>query len=43
MQLSRLKNSALIAAGASSLLPSQLAVAAAGDTIRPFRVDVPDE
>src|SRR5271165_5552315 len=30
-------------AGAASLLPSQLAAAPAGDAIRPFRVDVPEE
>ena len=30
-------------AGAGSLLPSQLAAAPAGDTIRPFRVHVPEE
>src|SRR5262245_25109274 len=30
-------------AGAASLLPSQLAGAPAGDAIRPFRVDVPEE
>ncbi len=30
-------------ASAASLLPSQLAAAAAGDAIRPFRVDVPEE
>jgi hypothetical protein len=30
-------------AGAASLLPSQAAAALAGDSIRPFRVDVPEE
>src|SRR5436190_1958066 len=30
-------------AGAASLLPSQLAAAPAGDAIRPFRVNVPEE
>ena len=30
-------------AGATSLFPSQLAAEPAGDAIRPFRVDVPDE
>ena len=30
-------------AGAASLLPSQLAAAPAGDAIRPFRIDVPEE
>jgi pimeloyl-ACP methyl ester carboxylesterase len=30
-------------AGAASLLPSQLAAAPAGDAVRPFRIDVPDE
>ena len=30
-------------ASAASLLPSQMAAAAAGDAIRPFRVDVPEE
>ena len=29
--------------GAASMFPSQLAAAPAGDAIRPFRVDVPDE
>ncbi len=30
-------------ASAASLLPSQMAAAPAGDAIRPFRIDVPDE
>src|SRR5215472_8270111 len=30
-------------AGAASLLPSQLTAAPAGDAIRPFRIDVPEE
>ena len=30
-------------AGAASLLPSQLAAAPAGDAIRPFRVNIPEE
>jgi hypothetical protein len=30
-------------AGAASLLSSQLAAAPAGDAIRPFRIDVPEE
>lgn len=30
-------------AGAASLLPSQLAAAPAGDAIRPFRINVPEE
>jgi pimeloyl-ACP methyl ester carboxylesterase len=33
----------IAAASVGSLLPSQLAAAPAGDGIRPFRVDVPDE
>jgi pimeloyl-ACP methyl ester carboxylesterase len=33
----------IAAAAVASLLPSQLAAAPAGDAIRPFRVDVPDE
>jgi pimeloyl-ACP methyl ester carboxylesterase len=33
----------IAAAGAASLLPSQLAAASAGDAIRPFRVEVPEE
>jgi pimeloyl-ACP methyl ester carboxylesterase len=33
----------IAAAGAGSLLPSQLAAASAGDAIRPFRVEVPEE
>jgi pimeloyl-ACP methyl ester carboxylesterase len=31
------------AAGAASLLPSQVVAAPAGDSIRPFRINVPDE
>jgi pimeloyl-ACP methyl ester carboxylesterase len=33
----------IAAAGAASLLPSQLAAATGGDAIRPFRVEVPEE
>jgi pimeloyl-ACP methyl ester carboxylesterase len=33
----------IAAAGIGSLLPSQLAAAPAGDGIRPFRIDVPEE
>jgi hypothetical protein len=33
----------IAAAGAASLLPSQVAAAPAGDGIRPFRISVPDE
>ena len=33
----------IAAAGAASLLPSQLAAAPAGDSIRPFRVNIPEE
>jgi pimeloyl-ACP methyl ester carboxylesterase len=33
----------IAAAGAASLLPSQLTAAPAGDAIRPFRIDVPEE
>ncbi|MGH6754982.1 MAG: epoxide hydrolase family protein, partial [Bradyrhizobium sp.] len=33
----------IAAAGAASLLPSQLAAAAAGDAIRPFTVKIPEE
>jgi pimeloyl-ACP methyl ester carboxylesterase len=33
----------IAAAGAASLLPSQVAAAPAGDGIRPFRINVPDE
>jgi pimeloyl-ACP methyl ester carboxylesterase len=33
----------IAAAGAVSLLPSQLTAAPAGDAIRPFRIDVPEE
>ena len=33
----------IVAAGAASLLPSRLAAAPAGDAIRPFRVNVPEE
>ena len=32
----------IAAAGAASLLPSQLAAAPAGDAIRPFRVNIPE-
>jgi pimeloyl-ACP methyl ester carboxylesterase len=34
---------AVAAAGAASLLPAQTAAAVAGDAIRPFRVEVPEE
>src|SRR5262245_53398800 len=30
-------------AGATSLLPSKMAAAPAGDAMRPFRIDIPDE
>jgi pimeloyl-ACP methyl ester carboxylesterase len=33
----------IVAAGAASLLPSQLSAAPAGDAIRPFRVNIPEE
>ena len=33
----------IVVAGTASLLPSQLAAAPAGDAIRPFRVDIPEE
>src|SRR5262245_15194591 len=34
---------AIAAAGAASLIPTPLAAAPAGDAIRPFRVNVPEE
>ena len=33
----------ITAAGAASLLPSQVVAAPAGNSIRPFRINVPDE
>jgi pimeloyl-ACP methyl ester carboxylesterase len=33
----------IVAAGAASLFPSQVAAALAGDAIRPFRVNIPEE
>ena len=33
----------IAAAGAAGLLPSQLAAAPAGDAIRPFRIEIPQD
>ena len=42
-QLLATATTGIAAAGVASVLPSQLTAAPAGDAIRPFRIDVPDE